>query len=54
MGVVLGLLCGVQFMVVLDLVVVNVALPSIQRDLGLGQSDLQWVVIAYGLTRPVQ
>jgi EmrB/QacA subfamily drug resistance transporter len=37
-------------MVVLDLVVVNVALPSIQRDLGLGQSDLQWVVIAYGLT----
>jgi EmrB/QacA subfamily drug resistance transporter len=50
LGVVLGLLCGVQFMVVLDLVVVNVALPSIQRDLGLGQSDLQWVVIAYGLT----
>ncbi len=37
-------------MVVLDLVVVNVALPSIQHDLGLGQSDLQWVVIAYGLT----
>jgi MFS family permease len=37
-------------MVVLDLVVVNVALPSIQRDLDLGPSDLQWVVIAYGLT----
>jgi hypothetical protein len=26
-----------------------VALPSIQRDLGVGQSTLQWVVIAYGL-----
>jgi MFS family permease len=37
-------------MVVLDLVVVNVALPSIQADLGLSSSDLEWVVIAYGLT----
>jgi EmrB/QacA subfamily drug resistance transporter len=37
-------------MVVLDLVVVNVALPTMQRDLRLSSSDLQWVVISYGLT----
>jgi EmrB/QacA subfamily drug resistance transporter len=36
-------------MVVLDIAIVNVALPSIQNDLGVGQSTLQWVVIAYGL-----
>jgi EmrB/QacA subfamily drug resistance transporter len=38
-----------QFMVVLDIAIVNVALPSIQRELGLRQSILEWVVIAYGL-----
>src|SRR5215471_2502712 len=47
--VILVLVCGVQFMVILDLAVVNVALPSIQKDLGLDQADLQWVVITYGL-----
>jgi EmrB/QacA subfamily drug resistance transporter len=36
-------------MVVLDIAIVNVALPSIQDDLGLGESTLQWIVIAYGL-----
>src|SRR3954454_12747990 len=36
-------------MVVLDIAIVNVALPSIQSDLGLRESSLQWVVIAYGL-----
>jgi EmrB/QacA subfamily drug resistance transporter len=36
-------------MVVLDIAIVNVALPSIQTDLGLKQSSLQWVVITYGL-----
>jgi EmrB/QacA subfamily drug resistance transporter len=46
---VLALSCAAQFMVVLDVAIVNVALPSIQRDLGLGQSTLQWIVIAYGL-----
>ena len=45
----LALLLLVQFMVVLDIAIVNVALPSVQRDLGVGQSTLQWVVIAYGL-----
>jgi len=37
-------------MVVLDIAIVNVALPSLQADLGVAQSDLQWVVITYGLT----
>ena len=48
-GAVLALTCAAQFMVVLDIAIVNVALPSIQRDLDVGQSTLQWVVIAYGL-----
>jgi EmrB/QacA subfamily drug resistance transporter len=46
---VLALVLGVQFMVVLDIAVVNVALPSIQSDLGFSQEDLQWVVSAYAL-----
>src|SRR6266496_5468025 len=45
----LALLCVVQFMVVLDIAIVNVALPSIQVDLGFSQADLQWVVSAYAL-----
>ena len=49
-GVVLVLLCAAQFMVVLDIAIVNVALPSIRRDLGIERGTLQWVVIAYGLT----
>ena len=49
-GVILALACAAQFMVVLDIAIVNVALPSVQQDLEVGQSTLQWVVIAYGLT----
>ena len=49
-NLILVLTCAAQFMVVLDVAIVNVALPSIQRDLGVSQSTLQWVVIAYGLT----
>jgi len=45
----LALLCAVQFMVVLDIAIVNVALPSIQVDLGFSQEDLQWVISAYAL-----
>src|SRR5919108_3358147 len=45
----LALLCTVQFMVVLDVAIVNVALPSIQKDLGFSQEDLQWVISAYAL-----
>src|SRR6202044_2497207 len=43
------LACAAQFMVVLDVAVVNVAPASIQQDLGIGKSTLQWVIIAYGL-----
>ena len=38
-----------QFMVVLDIAIVNVALPSIQADLGFSQENLQWVISAYAL-----
>ena len=47
--VVLVLICFAQFMVVLDATVVNVALPSIQKDLGMTETNLQWVVNAYTL-----
>ena len=45
----LALLSVVQFMVVLDIAVVNVALPSIKVDLGFSQENLQWVISAYAL-----
>jgi EmrB/QacA subfamily drug resistance transporter len=45
----LALLVAVQFMVVLDIAIVNVALPSIQTDLGFSQQNLQWVISAYAL-----
>src|SRR5688572_17683266 len=45
----LALLVAVQFMVVLDIAIVNVALPSIQVDLGFSQQNLQWVISAYAL-----
>jgi MFS family permease len=48
-GMILVLACAAQFMVVLDVAVVNVALPSIQHDLGIGKGTLQWIIIAYGL-----
>jgi EmrB/QacA subfamily drug resistance transporter len=48
-GLVLLVLCVAQFMLVLDISVTNVALASIQRDLGFGQGDLQWIVTAYTL-----
>ena len=41
--------CFAQFMVVLDATIVNVALPSIQADLGFSAANLQWVVNAYTL-----
>src|SRR5829696_4892748 len=45
----LALLATVQFMVVLDIAVVNVGLHSIQVDLGFSQENLQWVMSAYAL-----
>jgi EmrB/QacA subfamily drug resistance transporter len=46
---ILVLLCAAQFMVILDVTVVNVALPSIGRQLGFAAADLPWVVTAYVL-----
>src|ERR1043165_4260344 len=46
---VLVLVCLAQFMVILDATIVNVALPSIQADLGLSESGLQWIVTAHAL-----
>jgi EmrB/QacA subfamily drug resistance transporter len=46
---VLVLICLAQFMVILDATIVNVALPSIQEDLGLSDENLQWIVNAYAL-----
>lgn len=48
--IVLGLLALAQFMVVLDIAIVNVALPSIARDLHFTASNLQWIITAYTLT----
>ena len=42
--------CLAQFMVILDVSVVNVALPSIRHGLGFTEADLQWVVNAYTVT----
>ena len=49
-NLVLAVVCLAQFMVVLDISIVNVALPSIQKDLGFSAANLQWVVTAYALT----
>src|SRR5918994_6920283 len=45
----LFLLCGIVFLDGLDVSMVGVALPSIQADLGLSTSQLQWIVSAYVL-----
>ncbi len=47
---VLVLVCMAQFMVILDATIVNVALPSIQKDLNMSEANLQWIVNAYALT----
>src|SRR4051812_3499436 len=46
----LVLCCLAQFMVILDVSIVNVALPSIREDLGFSAAYLQWVVNIYTLT----
>src|SRR5690348_17982926 len=43
----LYVLCAGMLMIVLDATIVNVALPSIQDDLGFSQSNLAWVINAY-------
>jgi EmrB/QacA subfamily drug resistance transporter len=49
LGLLLTVCCVAQFMVILDLSIVNVALPSIQSDLGFTPVNLQWVVDAYAI-----
>ncbi|MDZ7915134.1 MAG: MFS transporter [Rhodococcus sp. (in: high G+C Gram-positive bacteria)] len=49
-GLALAVVCAAQFMVVLDISVVNVALPSIRESLGFDSGGLAWVVNAYALT----
>jgi EmrB/QacA subfamily drug resistance transporter len=46
----LGAVAFGLFMIMLDNTVVNVALPSIQRDLGVGLSELEWIVTGYALS----
>src|SRR5690349_6536028 len=45
----LALIVTAQFMVILDVAIVNVALPSIKTDLGFSQTGLQWIVSAYAI-----
>jgi EmrB/QacA subfamily drug resistance transporter len=47
--VALAVIVAAQFMVVLDVAIVNVALPSIKNDLHFSQESLQWVITAYSL-----
>ena len=49
-GLILAVACVAQFMVVFDVSIVNVALPSIGHDLHYSATGLQWVVNAYVLT----
>lgn len=49
-GVALALILTAAFMVVLDFSIVNVALPSIQRELGFSTATLQWIVTGYAIT----
>src|SRR5882724_6525908 len=46
----LGLLCAVQFLDIVDSSIMNVALPSVRRDLHFSQQSLQWVLSGYLLT----
>ena len=45
----LAVIVTAQFMVVLDVAIVNVALPSIKTDLHFSESSLQWVISAYAI-----
>jgi MFS family permease len=49
-SIILALVCVAQFMVVLDVSIVNVALPDMQNDLHMSSTALQWVINAYTLT----
>ncbi|MBB4892534.1 EmrB/QacA subfamily drug resistance transporter [Streptomyces olivoverticillatus] len=46
---ILLVLCAAQFIIALDFSILNVALPDLGKDLGMGQADLQWAVTAFAL-----
>ncbi len=48
-GLALVVICTVQLMVILDGTIVNIALPSIQRELHFSSTGLEWVITAYAL-----
>src|SRR3984885_5683143 len=50
LGLALFVICSAQLMIVLDATVVNVAIPTIQRELHFSSSNLEWLVTAYSLT----
>ena len=47
---VVALICAAQFVLQLDFSIVNVALPSVQRELGMPAAQLQWIVTGYALS----
>src|ERR1700730_5610354 len=49
-GLALGLVVSAQFVLQLDFSIVNVALPTIKRELHFAPADLQWIVTGYALT----
>ncbi len=50
LGLALVVICSAQLMIVLDATVVNVALPTIHRDLHFSTANLEWLITAYSLT----
>ena len=50
LGLVLGLVVAAQFVLQLDFSIVNIALPTIKRELNFAPADLQWIVTGYALT----
>ncbi len=50
LGLALGLVVAAQFVLQLDFAIVNVALPTIKRELHFASADLQWIVTGYALT----
>src|ERR1700677_2418083 len=50
LGLALGLVVAAQFVLQLDFSIVNVALPTIKRELDFAPADLQWIVTGYALT----
>ncbi len=50
LGLALAVICSAQLMIVLDATVVNVALPTIHKDLHFSTANLEWMITAYSLT----